>query len=81
MSKLLKVDGNPGLARDKDTGAILNINNNEIRQARKRKKVWQEEKEKTERLSQEVSELKNDMHEIKSLLKQVLEVTNGHHND
>jgi len=76
----MKVEGNPGLVRDKNTNAILNINNNEIRQARKRKKVWQEEKEKTERLSQEVSELKNDMNEIKSLLKQVLEVTNGHHN-
>jgi len=80
MSKFMKVEGNPGLVRDKNTNAILNINNNEIRQARKRKRVWQEEKEKTERLSQEVSELKNDVNEIKSLLKQVLEVTNGHHN-
>lgn len=79
MSKFMKVEGNPGLVRDKNTNAILNINNNEIRQARKRKRVWQEEKEKTERLSQEVSELKNDVNEIKSLLKQVLEVTNGHH--
>ena len=80
MSKFMKVDGNPGLVRDKSTGAILNINNNEIRQARKRKKVWQEEKEKTERLSNEVSDLKKDMNDIKSLLNKLLEVTNGHHN-
>lgn len=79
MKKYMKVDGQPGLVRDKTSGAILNINSNEIRQARKRKKVWQEEKEKTERLSNEVADLKNDMTEIKSLLKQVLEVTNGHH--
>ena len=79
MKKYMKVDGQPGLVRDKTSGAILNINSNEIRQARKRKKVWQEEKEKTERLSNEVANLKNDMTEIKSLLKQVLEVTNGHH--
>jgi len=80
MNKFMKVDGNPGLVRDKSTGAILNINNNEVRQARKRKKVWQEEKEKTERLTNEVSSLKKDMNEMKSLLKQILEVTNGHHN-
>lgn len=80
MKKYMKVDGQPGLVRDKTSGAILNINSNEIRQARKRKKVWQEEKEKTERLSREVNSLKDDMNEIKSLLKQVLEVTNGHHN-
>lgn len=80
MKKYMKVDGQPGLVRDKTSGAILNINSNEIRQARKRKKAWQEEKEKTERLSNEVTDLKKDMDEIKSLLKQVLEVTNGHHN-
>lgn len=79
MKKYMKVDGQPGLVRDKTSGAILNINSNEIRQARKRKKAWQEEKEKTERLSTEVTDLKKDMDEIKSLLKQVLEVTNGHH--
>jgi len=80
MKNYANVKDSPGLVRDKNTGAILNINNNEIRQARKRKKVWQEEKEKTEKLSQEVNDLKNDISEIKSILKQVLEVTNGNHN-
>lgn len=79
--KLMNVKGNPGLVRDKNTGAILNINKNEIKQARKRKKLWQEEKEKTESIAVEVQDLKNDVNEIKTLLKQILEVTNGSHND
>ena len=78
-SQYANVKGRPGLIRDRASGAILNININEVKQAKQRKKAWQKEKEKTERLSNEVADLKNDMTEIKSLLKQVLEVTNGHH--
>jgi hypothetical protein len=77
----MNVKGNPGLVRDKNTGAILNINKNEIKQAQKRKKLWQQEKEKTDLLASEVKDLKQDMNEIKNLLKQVLEVKNGNHND
>jgi hypothetical protein len=81
MAKFAKIEGNPGLVRDKVTGAILNINSNEIKQAKKRKKFWQEEKEKTETLMSEVDSLKHDVREMKDLLKQILEVANGtHHN-
>lgn len=81
MAKFAKVDGNPNLVRDKITGAILNINNNEIKKAKQRKRVWREEKEKTEQLAVEVSDLKQDVNEIKTLLNKLLEVTNGtHHN-
>jgi uncharacterized FlaG/YvyC family protein len=79
--KHMNVKGNPGLVRDKHTGAIVNINSNEIQQARKRKKLWQQEKEKTESLANEVKDLKQDMDEIKSLLRQVLEVKNGNNNN
>ena len=81
MAKYAKVDGNPNLVRDKVSGAILNINNNEIKRARSRKKLWHEEKEKTEKLTSEVDSLKQDMKEIKDLLRQVLEVSNGHHHN
>jgi methylthioribose-1-phosphate isomerase len=79
--KYMNVQGNPGLVRDKHTGAILNINKNEIKQAQKRKKLWQQEKEKTDSLASEVTDLKKDINEIKNLLKQVLEVKNGNHDD
>lgn len=81
MARFLNVKGNPGLVRDKASGAIVNINNNEMQQARKRKKAWQKEKERNENLSREVDSLKQDMSEIKTLLRNILEVTNGNHHD
>jgi len=81
MAKYARVDGNPNLVRDKVSGAILNINNNEIKRARGRKKLWQEEKEKTETLTSDVDSLKQDVQEIKNLLRQILEVSNGNHHN
>jgi len=77
----MNVKGNPGLVKDKVSGAILNINSNEIAQARKRKKAWREEKERSKNLESDVNSLKKDMSEIKDLLKNILEVKNGNHND
>lgn len=73
MAKYVSVEGNPSLVRDKVSGAILNINSTEAQRARARKKAWVAEKEKVE-------ELRKDVNEIKSLLKQILEATNGNNN-
>lgn len=81
MSKLMNVKGHPGLVKDKNSGAILNINNNEITRAKQRKKAWKEEKERSNQLEADVSNLKNDISEIKDLLRNILEVKNGNHND
>lgn len=77
MKKYLKVEGNLGLVRDPVSGAILNINNNEILKAKERKKLKQQEQEKANLLASEVEDLKNDVSEIKNLLKKLLEVNNG----
>lgn len=69
----MSVKGKPGLVRDKVSGAILNINSNEISAARKRKIALQTEKAKVENLQETVDSLKNDINEIKALLKKVLE--------
>lgn len=74
MAKYVSVEGNPSLVRDKVSGAILNINSTEAQRARARKKAWVAEKEKVE-------ELRKDVDEIKSLLKQILEATNGDNNN
>jgi len=73
MAKLTPVEGNPSLVRDDFSGAILNINTSEAERARARKRARIKEQ-------QEINELKNDVNEIKSLLKQILEVTNGNNN-
>ena len=70
MSKYIQVKGHPGLARDKNSGIIMNINSNEVREARKRKKLWKEQQE-------ELDSLKDDVKEIKLLLNKILEATNG----
>ena len=62
----IEVEGHPGLVRDKKTGVILNTNEQQVEAARARKKAWKE-KEK------ELNELKNDVSELKDMMKQILE--------
>ena len=62
----MKVDGLPGFVRDKNSGAIVNINKTEAAAARKRKHERLKQKE-------EIQALKDDVHEIKNMLKQILE--------
>ena len=67
-----KIDGNKDLARDPNTGSIVNVNNLEYQQyvsVRETKKV------KNESVEKDLANLKSEMNEIKSLLK---ELVNGH---
>jgi hypothetical protein len=81
MTKYMKVDGNPDLIRDKTSGAILNINNNEASAARARKYTRKMQKEKEENLYIEVESIKKDVNEIKDLLNKILEVSNGNNSN
>ena len=64
--KYIRVEGNSGLVRDRETGAILNANVTEIQKARLKKN-----KEKQQEL--EIQELKKDVSEIKVLLTKLIE--------
>ena len=64
--KYIQVEGNSGLVRDRETGAILNANTTEIQKARLKKN-----KEKQQ--EQEIQELKKDVSEIKVLLTKLIE--------
>lgn len=68
-----RVDGHPSLVRDKKSGAIININNNEAEMARVRKHRRQQQAEENEQLKSDVDQLKNDVGEIKDLLRQLIE--------
>lgn len=70
MKQLIKVDGHPGLIRDPVSGAILNINKNEIATARKAKAVVRKNQSKIE-------QLENDISDIKNILLRMLEEKNG----
>ena len=64
---LIPVDGEPNLFRDRNTGAIINMDTSGYAQYKRMKQRRQTERE-------ELDTLKKDIEEIKSLLK---ELTNG----
>lgn len=61
-----KIEGEPNFVKDSQTGAILNINTNEV--ARQKKLLDSRRQEKAE-----LNQLKSDMSEIKALLSQLIE--------
>lgn len=63
---------NNSFTRDPVTNAVVNTNIDEIRAAKERKAKKLAEKQKYETLAQEISSVKDDMAEIKNLLKQVI---------
>ena len=64
------VEGHSNLVRDTSTGAILNINKDEITAARKRK-LERKQKEK------EFEDLKNEVGDIKNMLNKIIEKLDG----
>ena len=66
----IAVDGNTDLVRDTNTGAIININTNSMKEARIRK-------HRLKQKDNEIKALQNDVFEMKQLLKQLVEDRNG----
>ena len=66
----IKVEGNTDLVRDTNTGAIININKTQMREAR----VMKFNRKKKD---DEIIALKNDVAEMKQLLKKLVEDKNG----
>ena len=67
---LEKVGKNSSFARDNDTGAILNIDQEAILRSREMLKKKRREKE-------EIEQMKSDISEIKSLLSNLLQNIGG----
>ena len=66
------IEGHGDLARDPQTGAILNVNDHDYQHyvaAREAKKV---KNKQTEDMEQDLANLKSEMIEIKSLLKELV---------
>ena len=70
----IKVEGHSNLVRDTSTGAILNINKDEISASRKRK-LERKQKEK------EFEDLKNEVGDIKNMLNKIIEKLDGSNNN
>ena len=67
---MIKVEGHPHLYRDEKTGAIINCDDVGYEQYVKSQKLRKNQKE-------EIQNMKNDIDEIKSLLKILVEGNNN----
>ena len=71
--EFVKVEGSSSLAKDLSTGVVINTNEEEIRLARKRKEIRRQEQADKEQMTSEVSELRNEIAELKALIKAMAE--------
>jgi hypothetical protein len=68
----LKVEGHNDLLRDPNTNSIINTNMSEYKQYIARRNMKSEENQKLENLESDVNNIKNDLDEIKSLLRSLV---------
>ena len=73
MDKYLKVKSDVSLFRDKDSNAIVNKNKGEFDKFLKLSQKKYEEKKKFDNMRSDLDSLKQDMNEIKTLLKNIMD--------
>tara|TARA_Y100001970_G_scaffold292700_1_gene435308 strand:- start:5573 stop:5791 length:219 start_codon:yes stop_codon:yes gene_type:complete len=69
---MYKLEGHSDLARDPKTNSIINVNSTDYQQYIARRSVKDDEIEKSQNVEQELSDLKCEINEIKSLLKELV---------
>ena len=69
---MYKVEGHSDLARDPKTNSIVNVNSTDYEQYVARRSVKNEEVQKSDNVEQELANLKGEINEIKSLLKELV---------
>ena len=70
--EFLKVEDEPDLMRDAVSGAIVNTNRTAYDRAVTRAKAAQEQRDGLRNATREINNIKCEMHEIKSLLQQLV---------
>ena len=73
MSDYVKVQGHSNLVRDMKTHAIINKDKNAYSIAKRRAEEAQRQRDEIRGATREINNLKCEMHEIKSMLKTLLE--------
>ena len=73
MGEYLQVDGHRDLVRDNNSGAIINRNRSAYEIARKRAADAQKQRDEIRSATREINTLKCEMHEIKDMLKTLLD--------
>lgn len=75
----LKVEGHSNLARDKKTNSIINTDMSEYNDYIARKNVKSEEKQKIQKIENELASMKGDLEEIKNLLRGISNGSKWHY--
>mgnify|MGYP001182661939 FL=1 len=73
MSDYIKVQGHSNLVRDINSHAIINKDKNAYNLAKRRAEEAQRQRDEIRGATREINNLKCEMHEIKSMLKTLLE--------
>ena len=72
-SKYLQVDGHDDLVRDTESTAIINKNKSAYLLAKQRAEAAQRQRDAMRNANREINNIKSEMHEIKSMLKTLLD--------
>ena len=73
MSDFIKVQGYNGLVRDTKTHAVINKDKNAYTIAKRRAEEAQRQRDEIRGATREINNLKCEMHEIKDMLKTLLD--------
>ena len=73
MSEFLKVEGHKDLVKDTKTHAVINTNRNAYLNYKNRVKEAQKQRDEIRSATREINTLKCEMHEIKDMLKTLLD--------
>ena len=73
MSEYIKVEGYNNLVRDTKSNAIINTDRTAYQMAKKRAADAQRQRDEIRNASREINNIKCEMHEIKSMLKTLLD--------
>ncbi len=73
MSNFTKVEGHQDLIRDNKSGAIINRNRSAYEIAKRRAAEAQQQRDEIRGATREINTLKCEMHEIKDMLKTLLD--------
>jgi len=68
---LVPVDGEKNLSRDSKTNAIVNTNKSDYEAYIRQRDLKISDKERVNKIESDLSELKNDINEIKDLLRKL----------
>ena len=73
MSEYIKVQGHASLVRDTRTNAVINKDKNAYSISKRRAEEAQRQRDEIRGATREINNLKCEMHEIKSMLKTLLD--------